>query len=248
MRARHVSVAAVVLWAVSDPTFCAADVEFSSFPYWSLDYRCIQNEINISAAQAKQIEELVKQLDDAVWEHHERFPFPNVEDLPENEGIRKKREHLKLSLPRYRKMLADFLPRFEKVLDAQQRHRLQQVSWQLTLREALRDRSLWDAMELPNDRRAQLSAVYDQFKDKEDHLLSPANIRSDSPKLAQTLAQMERLYPDWEHAMVQVLTKAEKKKLDGVLGKPFDVSLFRKEAASRPMQVRQFKRLSAPEK
>jgi hypothetical protein len=248
MRARLVSVAAVVLWAVSGPTFGAGDADFRCFPYWHLDYRCIQNEINISSVQAKQIEGLVKQLDDAVWEHHERFPFPNVENLPENEGIRQTRGHLKLSLPRYRKMLADFLPRFENVLDAQQRHRLQQVGWQLTLREALRDHSLWDAMDLPNDRRAQLSAVYDQFKDKEDHLLSPGNSRSGSPKLAQTIAQMERLYPDWEHAMVQVLTKAEKKKLDGLLGKPFDVSLFQKEAASRPMQVRQFKRLSTPEK
>jgi hypothetical protein len=237
MLVRRASTVLIIVWAVGGLRLLAGagDVVRLS-AYWALRYRCVQHEINLSQAMAKEIDALTEQLDDAGWEALKHFPPPNVADLPVEEGIQKMREHNKLVIPRNRKMMAEFDLRFERLLDAKQRQRLQQVAWQIIVRQALQDRVLADGIGLSKEQRSQLVAIYEQFHDKEDHLLTPANIRSDSAKLAQTLAQMERLYPDWDQAMLQVLTKPQKKQFDELLGKPFDTSLVEKERASTPMK------------
>lgn len=233
MHARRCFAVVAAFWIAGVLTVCAGDGRPKPFHFYLLQYPAVQKELGFSPAQAAEATALVRTYEAALWTEILHGSPPGLKNLTGEQRIRKIQENSEVNARRNRKVVAQFTPQFEKLLNPRQRQRLLQIAWQdgskSTGGRVLNDPELMEAIGLSEKQRAELTAIYDKFRDKEDHLFYSESAQANSPGLPKLQAEMERLYPEWSQAMAQVLTQEQRHKLDAVMGKPIDLSRLSKE-------------------
>jgi hypothetical protein len=233
MHARRFFAVMAAFWIAGVLTVNAGEDRPKPFHFYFLQYPIVQQELRFSPTQTAEATALVRTYDAALWTEILHGSPPDLKNLSREPRIRKIQENSEVNARRTRKVTAQFTPQFEKLLNPHQRQRLLQIDWQhgwkLTGGRVLNDPELLQAIGLSEKQRAELTAIYDQFRDKEDHLIYSESAQANSPGLPKLLAEMERLYPEWGQAMAQVLTQEQTHKLDAVMGKPIDLSRLSKE-------------------
>jgi hypothetical protein len=233
MHARRCFAGVAAFWIAGVLTVSAGDGRPKPFHFWLLQYPAVQQELGFSPAQAAEATALVRSYDAALWTEIGNQSPPDLKNLTGEERIRKIQENAEVNARRNRKVIAPFTPRFEKLLNPSQRQRFLQIAWQRAWKStggrALNDPELTEAIGLSEKQRGELTAIYDKFRDKEDHLFYSESAQVNSPGLPKLKAEIERLYPDWSQAMARVLTPEQRHKLDAVLGQPIDLARLAKE-------------------
>jgi hypothetical protein len=241
MRVRFCLIVLASFWMAGGSTACADDRGEKPFRCYMLQYPTVQKELELSAEKSAEINALSKACDAALWKQVLQGSPPDLKNVTGEERIKRIQESSRADTRRNRKLLAEFVPRFEKQLDSGQRQRLRQLDWQFGWRtkggRALRDPELEEAIGLSEKQRGQLVVIDDKFKDKEDHLLY-STAPQGSPEESKVIAEMERLYPDWNQAMAALLSKEQRQKLEAAMGKPIDVPQLLEEMKQRQNQVR----------
>ncbi len=118
-----------------------------------------------------------------------------------------------------KKMNDKYLPKLDEILDASQRERLQQITWQNARSQAYQDAGVIAALKITKEQQEKLAAVSKDFGEKQGELFRQGGdeARAKGRDLSETR----------DKALSQVLTADQREQFTKLLGKKFDTDQLR---------------------
>lgn len=121
-----------------------------------------------------------------------------------------------------------FLPKLDEILDASQRDRLKQISWQAAGAQAYQNAEVIAALKITKEQQEKLAAVKKEFDDKQSELFPRGGQGGgERPNFEEIRKKMTELNASRDKQLGEVLTADQREQFTKLKGKEFDVAQLR---------------------
>ena len=154
-----------------------------------------------------------------------REAFQALQDLPKEERDKKMAEMRDKAVEAAKKIDDKFKPKVAEILDASQRERLQQITWQNLRSQAYQDAGIIAALKITKEQQDKIAAVTKDYGDKTRELFGQGGGGGGGGGDAR--AKMTELGESRDKAISEVLTADQRDQFAKLMGKKFDVDQLR---------------------
>ena len=203
--------------------------EWELIPTHLTDDPAVRRELQLTPEQLKSLKAIEKEFKAELTEAIKvDSPMPpNLDVLSDDE---KRAQWMKEATERTERLtqrvLKKYAERFREVLDEKQQERLQQIQWQQWGITSLRDPLLARALELSDDQRKRIDAIWEESEEKSNRLIysNAAQQSASDEETERVRAELEQVYRDRDAQLQAVLTPEQASRLEEVKGAKIELA------------------------
>ncbi|MBC7819361.1 MAG: Spy/CpxP family protein refolding chaperone [Planctomycetaceae bacterium] len=190
-------------------------------PLTIVNNEAVQKELGLKEEQISKL----KALGDEVREDMRGAfgGFQGLQDLSQEEREKKMAEMREKSAEALKKVNEKVKPKLAEILDASQRERLQQLTWQAAGAQAYQNADVIAALKLSKEQQDKLAAITKEFGDKQRDLFPRGGAGGGGERLnfEEMRKKMTELNESRDKQLGEVLTADQKSQFEKLKGKEF---------------------------
>jgi hypothetical protein len=183
-------------------------------------YEAVQKDLGVGPEAAGKLGSLSEEFRDAITKETTALgiDYGEIGDLPQAERAAKMRDVTEKTSAVTSKLTAEYMPKLQEVLSADQLSRLRQIQIQAQGADALVSAEIATVLELSSEQKKGLADLISEYQRKQQELTGDFQER---------FARIREMNTERDNRAIDLLTAGQKEKYAVLKGQPFDVSQLR---------------------